>query len=269
MASKLERRFILVRMIFGSLILASAWSLIGWLAMSEDLGLVLGAWSLVIGPLVVPVVLWVFWRLRGRVKALDLTRHQAIASSYFRRILKQPGPVPLMYSFGSRDLGIFWFENLFSRRQTMVVTTGWLALDPASQQKDFEAIWADIARSTRWERLRRTFQIALWFGPVSLLDLLFGLFHLTLKFMGYREMPDAAFWFMRILWSLRERWFGFEADEGVFLASKRQVSKSMRLPQVWQSALWGIWVQGPLLEFHPAWRIWIHRGAFLEGRSSR
>jgi len=249
------------RTLFGALFAAVIWGVVGALLSSPALGVLLAAWSLLLGPLLVPTFTWWSLRLRGRVRPVDYARESTLARAYFEKIVQQPGPRPEVWVLGSADRGFFVFESLFRRKQVVVVTSGWLALSESRKRQDWDELWASLAVTRRPARLVRTVQMALWIGALSPLDVLFQALRILTDFFGFVDMPRGGFWFLGSAWRLRELWFGraSRGEDTVFAQSWGAGSP----PRYWESLLWGVWFQAVPEGVHPSWYLLTRSGGFL------
>jgi hypothetical protein len=257
-----------IRTIVGALVAALVWLGLGWALSSWTLGFILAAWSLLVGPALLPLVIWRSMRMRKRLFLLRFERYSEVAHSFFRSLLRKPGAHPLIYVRPARDMSFFWMETSFfsiRSRQVLVLTTAWLQQSPAQQARDWEAIWDSIARLSVFHRRLKTLQFLFWIGALSPLEPLFYVARLVLDVLGFRDLPRPAFWVQRVCWDLRRLWFGTIA----LPASPEEMPPSLpgemfRLPDAWNSLSLGVWFQLPLRRAHPLWPVLTHSDAFVD-----
>lgn len=255
-----------LRSVSGLFAAGAFWFAIGWGLSSVALGALLLFWSVALGPLAVPAATWIWMRARGNLSRLDLAKDPLLSRECFASLLARPGPRPRVWVRPSVDTSLLWFENPFpgSSRQEIVVTSAWMSRPSATRAADWRALWETIASAGRRERTLRTWQIGFWTGALSPLDFFLLILHFITEICGLSDLPGPGFWFQRIAWSLRQRWFGLAPDPGELRRPER--SQSLREPSVWHSLSWGVWFQIPLREAHPLWLLMLHRSAFLEER---
>jgi hypothetical protein len=250
-----------LRTLLGALVLAVAWGLLGALLSSPALGLLLLLWTLLVGPLLVPAFAWLSLRLRGRVKPLDYVVEAKLARAHFEALVRRPGPRPEIWVLGSHDRGLFWFESLFARKQVVIVTSGWLAGDEPRKRRDWDALWNLFSTTTRFRRLLRSFQMALWLGALAPLEFLFFCLRLLTDFLGFSDLPRAGFWFLGSCWRLREAWFGTSAPNPDVVRTQSWGVRSS--PVFWDSLLWGVWFQMVPENVHPTLHLLTRSSSFL------
>ncbi|MBS1984677.1 MAG: hypothetical protein JST16_10945 [Bdellovibrionales bacterium] len=251
------------RSVSGYVIAGLVWLFIGWALSSLALGSVLAAWSLVIGPLLVPAITWNWMRWRHGLRRLDIAKDTTLAREFFALILSQRGPNPEVWMHPSEDLGLLWFERLGLResRQIVVVSQMWLQRPAELKVRDWRRLWNEIHSLSKGERFLRSWQIRLWAGALGPCDaLLYGL-ELLLSLFGVSDLPSPGFWFQRVAWHLRELWFGLPPDYGTPPLPDQH--SPLITPDAWNSVVWGPWFQIPPESCHPAWWLLTHRSAML------
>jgi hypothetical protein len=248
----------LLRSLLGALILALMWLVIGWLLVSWSLGFVLAAWSLVLGPCLLPELLWIYAVLRSGLKRLDLSSDPVLAREYLR-CLSYEGPSNAFFDLWARPArssGILWFESLLGRQKTVVlVSSYWLASDNQSRQNDFKYLWRSLNGQSSGERRMRTFQMRLWMGALSPLELFFSLTRLIFEVLGFKDIPLPGFWAQIFLFRLKRLWFGGQRQTLGPYAMKNSSQGDPRFPRFWSSVTLGVWTQIPKREAHPAWPV--------------
>lgn len=250
-----------IRSLFGALIAAGAWGLLGVLLASKVLGVLLAIWSLVLGPLLMPTFLWFALRLQGRLRPLDYAREAGLARAYFECILRRPGPRPEIWVLGSADKAVFWFESLLRSKQIVIVTSGWLAGDEVRRCSELRGLWELLAVSTRAQRSVRTLQVCLWLGAASPLSFLFFALQIVTDFFGFSDLPRPGFWFLGSAWKVRELWFGKVPGPTDAIVARSWGAGPP--PRVWGSLLWGVWFQCVPERLHPSWQVLTRSDAFL------
>jgi hypothetical protein len=259
----------LLRALSGAIVAALFCFALGWLMNSQEAGFFAAGWSLLLGPVLLPPICWLWFRLSGRLRPLDYRAQNELARAAFRMILKQPGPRLKVWVRSGQDQGFFWFEDLSffgPPRQHLVVTTEWLRQVSELRSRDWDAVWTSIVRLDPAERKLRTLQILLWCGALAPLEALCLFLRVLLDALGFEAFPSPAFWLQRFCWGLRRLWFGLPEIQ---VELPRAVPQgALQRPEAWNSLLWGVWHQYPLRNIHPIWMALTHGSAFLTRSAS-
>jgi hypothetical protein len=258
-----------LRTLLSGLLLAAGWASFAWLSSGRpQAAIALALISLVIAPLLLPDL--VFWnaRLKKRLRPLELKEASPLRDLVLQCVLRESGLRPRFWLLESEgDQGFLWFERGFgrSRRQDIILSEAWLkGLPGAGHQKEFLALWSEIARTPPGERLLRSFQFRIWLGAFWMLDMLFDFLDFLLRSVGLREMPHPAFWCQGFAWDLKRRFFG-RAGRTTFQAQFSAYALRVdREPLYWKSWVFGVWSRYPTRCLHPAWRVLSEPYALIE-----
>ncbi len=251
-----------VRTIAVACALAAAWFVLGWLFASVAWGVGFALWSLVLGPILVPIALRVWaWRRFG-LRRLDLAGEWALSGAYFDCLLKYPGLQPEVWVFSSVDPIVFWDEPLLGGRTRIFVSRAWLKIDSRQKSREWHHLWQGLVALRGWGRRVRSLQFRFWLGALSPVAVLFEGLGVLMRVLGFRDLPSPAFWFQRAAWSLRALWMKLPRGQAEIRVPRRGAAEP---PRVWNSLLLGPWAQlSSVANGHPTWRLLVHRGAFVE-----
>lgn len=258
----------LIRTLFGAILFSLFYFTLGWLLASQDLGWVLAAWSLLIGPVVVGPLFWLILRYsRKIVSPVNYARDATLAHEYLRGILHQPGPQPRIWKLATRSLVFFWIENPFgkSHQQEIIVSEAWLNQSTELKVADWRAIWGRIVVMPRSQRRMRSVQMLFWFAALAPLEIVVKVLDSALRALGVFMVEDMGFLLQKAMWSLKTSWFGENKDEGVIWAPLFSTKKQkLHRPGILSSLIWGPWVFLPQRQIHPLWRVLTHSNIVLE-----
>lgn len=258
----------LLRTLCGSLVFATFYFGLGWLFASRELGLFLAAWSVFAGPLLVAPLSWLYLRYGQKsLLPLPFAKEYPLAQEYLRGILHEPGPQPCLWRMATGSLVFFWFENPLRRktRQEILVSEGWLRQAAPLKVQDWRAIWQRLNQNSLRMRRLRSWQILLWCGALSPLEIVVKILDASLHAFGIFPMEEIGFLLQKSVWTLKVLWFGEENDPGIvwtpqFLNKKENLER----PRVLSSLLWGPWSFIPERLMHPLWRVLTHSNIILE-----
>jgi hypothetical protein len=253
----------LFRSLLAFLIISALWGLVGFGFLSLPVGGAFAIWSLVLGPLVISLTLWLLKRPVFGLRRMNFKKQSELQFEYLSCLLTQPVLDLRIWVRPSEDLGFFWWEEgLVGKGVThLVVTTGWLRQPSANKIEDFNLLWTKIAAVPAILRRLRSLQMVLWWGPASLLDVVLLILRSLLDALYFTEFPSPSFWMQRLAWTLRGFCFGFEA-EGELLP-RLNLGEKLVVPRSWNWVSFGVWVLYPARAIHPTWMLFTSSQAFL------
>ena len=256
-----------VRTISGLLIASLLWFGIGSTLASFELGLSLFIWTILVGPVVSPIAMWVALRLFWSLSKIPNTREHPFLKSYLRTALSHPGPHIDLWVRRSDDVTLHWFETTFfgAGRQVLIVSTRWLNLSESQKARDWQKLWEQIAAQTTSERRLRTLQMALWMTVMSPFEVLAQSLQALQFGLGLSKLPGFTFWLQRSCWLLRELWFGTldENSDRDPLDVMIPTQQPYVVPHSWHSVIWGVWGLVPRRNIHASWPLLTHSRNFL------
>jgi len=248
------------------LFLAVATFLVGWALHSLTLGLGLVAWSLVIGPVVLPFIFVLRFFLFGpaRLYRLQMSRELPLSDEYFRLLLAKPGPRLRIWVRPSDEIFFYWFENIFSfrGRQELVVSSAWLQEIGETKRRDFRCLWERISRIPPARRRLRTLQMMFWMASIWPVDLMASLFQILLRALGFRGVPRFQFFLLRLASSFKAIFFSVE-HENIHVRHLEK-SEKIEVPKPLESLIFCPWTLVPRRFFHPFWGLVTHSDNVLE-----
>ncbi len=257
--------WIFLRSILGALLLAAIHFVLGLGLHSWELGLFLALWVLVLGPLLLPGLLW-FWQ-RHQMKAirvLHFGQEPELLRECYHGLLYEPGPHPQIWSWSEKSGALLWVEvfGLGGTHQKILLSETWLK-DPAKEKvAEWKLLWSEMARQTPARRKFRTLQMAMWVGAFSPLSAVVGFYSFLFIKLGFRGLPPLHFLLMRFVWDVKILWLGAEGSD--FRLPERVKLKNFHLPPQLSSILWGPWSRIASSRIHPAWSPLFHKEALLQ-----
>lgn len=255
----------LLRTLVGWVLMGGFHLVLGWGLHSLQLGLILAAWSLVVGPVLLPPLVWLWLRfVSKRLRPLTYGEEPELLREAFHGLLYQPGPKPELWVWQEPAGSVLWFEEIFiwKTSQKILLGSAWLKEPSGQKVREWQALWHEMAQQTMVRRKVRSVQIAMWMGALASLSVMAELLQLVFRFMGFVQVPPFQFLLMRFVWDLKIFWFGSKVED--FRRPQRVKLKSFHLPPQLKSLLVGPWAKISPHKVHPAWNPLFHKEALLD-----
>lgn len=286
----------ILRTLCGAVVMAALWTLVGSALVSTKMGLGLGLWSLIVGPVLCLLCAKMFFTLRFLrhkfLETLDLYKEKNLSREVLSLLFKKNIPRPRLWLLQSQYPLIFWIElSLWKTRQELCLSYGALHRESQQRFRETELVWKEISNLSVLGRKLRTLQMAFWMAALLPLDLILYLLAKLIELLRFGDIPPPAFWLQSLAWNLRDLWLGKHGGGGILgsvknldtLSHEERVLRNLSLkeksrmdartmgskvgpvvyPSVWHSLSLGPWCRVSPTQSHPLWPVIVDSRAFL------
>jgi hypothetical protein len=250
------------------MLFSTFWGFWGYFVLNRSLGLALFLWSLLFGPLIFLILLSLKRPyLEKALTPVAFSKYPFLCQRYFKSMLQDSGPYPLLYIYPSHEFAYCWLEHPFRNQQIVILSSGFLNMPPEQFSFHWEKLWSSLAKQSRGWRLLRSIEWSFWIANGLPLAFCVKFLEWILNLVRLNTIPRPSFFLQRWCWALRFIWFPHQqssTDDSFPLNTPySKVENEYLIPSIWNNFLWGVWFRVSNEKIHPAWKILTHGDAFL------